>query len=46
MKQVIREYSQKGILFPAAAIGQDKETICDIYGQERFLGYYRPSAVL
>ena len=21
----------------AAAIGQDKETICDIYGQERFL---------
>lgn len=37
MKQVIQEYSRKGILFLAAAIGQDKETICDIYGQERFL---------
>lgn len=37
MKGVIQEYSRKGILFLAAAIGQDKETICDIYGQERFL---------
>lgn len=37
MKQVIREYNRKGVLFLAAAIGQDKETICDIYGQERFL---------
>lgn len=37
MKQIIREYSRNGILFLAAAIGQDKETICDIYGQERFL---------
>lgn len=37
MKQLIQEYSRKGILFLAAAIGQDKETICDIYGQERFL---------
>lgn len=44
MKQVMREYSRKGILFLAAAIGQDKETICDIYGQERFFGYYKPSA--
>lgn len=37
MKQVITAYSRKGILFLAAAIGQDKETICDIYGQERFI---------
>ncbi|MDF3001214.1 MAG: hypothetical protein K0Q48_1333 [Bacillota bacterium] len=37
MKGVISEYSRKGVLFLAAAIGQDKETICDIYGQERFL---------
>lgn len=37
MRQIIQEYSRKGILFLAAAIGQDKETICDIYGQERFL---------
>lgn len=37
MKQVIQEYGRKGVLFLAAAIGQDKETICDIYGPERFL---------
>ena len=37
MKGVIQEYGRKGVLFLAAAIGQDKETICDIYGQERFL---------
>ncbi len=37
MKQIISEYSRKGILFLAAAIGQDKDTISDIYGQERFL---------
>lgn len=37
MKGVIREYSRQGVLFLAAAIGQDKETICDIYGQKRFL---------
>jgi MoxR-like ATPase len=37
MKGVLSEYSRKGILFLAAAIGQDKEMICDIYGQERFL---------
>lgn len=37
MKQVIQEYSRKGIYFLAAAIGEDKETICEIYGQERFL---------
>lgn len=37
MKDVIREFSRKGVLFLAAAIGQDKQTICDIYGQERFM---------
>lgn len=37
MKSVIQEYSRKGILFLAAAIGQDKEMISDIYGQERFM---------
>lgn len=37
MKGVQQEYSRKGVLFLAAAIGQDKETICDIYGKERFL---------
>lgn len=37
MKQLISEYSRKGVLFLAAAIGQDKEMICDIYGQERFM---------
>lgn len=37
MKGVIAEFSRKDILFLAAAIGQDKETICDIYGQERFV---------
>lgn len=37
MKQIIQQYSRKGILFLAAAIGQDKEAICDIYGQERFI---------
>ncbi len=37
MRRVITEYSRKGILFLAAAIGQDKETICDIYGQECFI---------
>lgn len=37
MKQIIKEYSRKGIVFLAAAIGQDKDTISNIYGQEHFL---------
>ncbi|MDL2205430.1 AAA family ATPase [Eubacteriales bacterium OttesenSCG-928-N13] len=37
MKNVIEEYSRKNILFLSAAIGQDKETICSIYGHERFI---------
>ncbi len=37
MKQTIKEFSRKGVIFLAAAIGQDKEAICEIYGQERFI---------
>ena len=37
MKQVIQEYSRKGILFLAAAIGQDKEAIRELYGAENTL---------
>lgn len=37
MKQILKEYSRKGIVFLAAAIGQDKDTISNIYGQEHFL---------
>lgn len=37
MKRTIREYSRKGVVFLAAAIGQDKDAICEIYGQERFI---------
>ena len=37
MKEVISEFTRKGILFLGVAIGQDKETICNIYGKERFI---------
>lgn len=37
MKQPIKEYSRKGVVFLAAAIGQDRDSICEIYGQERFI---------
>jgi len=37
MKQTIKEHSRKSIIFLAAAIGQDKDAICEIYGQERFI---------
>lgn len=37
IKQVMSEYERKGIYFLAAAIGQDRDTICDIYGKERFI---------
>ena len=37
MKQIIKEYSRKGVIFLATAIGQDKDAICQIYGQERFI---------
>ncbi|WP_134685800.1 vWA domain-containing protein [Brevibacillus migulae] len=37
MRQTIEEYERKGITFLAAAIGQDKDVISEIYGDERFL---------
>ncbi len=37
LKQTIKEYGRKGVIFLAAAIGQDKDAICGIYGQERFI---------
>lgn len=37
MKKTLREYRRKGVLFLAAAIGQDKEIISDIYGKENTL---------
>ncbi|MGG1659380.1 vWA domain-containing protein [Brevibacillus sp. NRS-1366] len=37
MQQTIQEYERKGITFLAAAIGQDKDVIGKIYGNERFL---------
>lgn len=37
MQQTIVEYERKGVAFLAAAIGQDKDVISQIYGNERFL---------
>lgn len=37
MQTTIAEYERKGIVFLAAAIGQDKDVIGQIYGSERFL---------
>ena len=37
MKKTLQEYRRKGVLFLAAAIGQDKEIISDIYGKENTL---------
>ncbi|TBL80395.1 AAA family ATPase [Paenibacillus thalictri] len=37
MQQTIEQFERKGITFLAAAIGQDKDVISDIYGNERFL---------
>lgn len=37
MKKILQEYRRKDILFLAAAIGQDKEIIGDIYGKENTL---------
>jgi len=37
MRQTIEEYERKGVAFLAAAIGQDKDVIHDIYGQDKFL---------
>ncbi|WP_259391338.1 nitric oxide reductase activation protein NorD [Paenibacillus sp. 1011MAR3C5] len=37
MQQTIVEYERKGVAFLASAIGQDKDVIHDIYGQDKFL---------
>jgi nitric oxide reductase activation protein len=37
MQQTIAEYERKGVAFLAAAIGQDKDVISHIYGNERFM---------
>lgn len=37
MKKTLEEYHRRGIIFLAAAIGQDKEIISDIYGSENTL---------
>lgn len=37
MQNTLAEYERKGITFLAAAIGQDKDIIHQIYGSERFL---------
>ncbi|MBG9735703.1 AAA family ATPase [Paenibacillus alvei] len=37
MQQTIVEYEQRGVRFLAAAIGQDKDIIQEIYGNDRFL---------
>ncbi len=37
MKNTLREYRRKGITFIAAAIGQDKEVISDLYGRTSFM---------
>lgn len=37
MREVISEFRRKGVIFLSAAIGHDKETICNIYGQEHFI---------
>ncbi|MEF3305221.1 vWA domain-containing protein [Paenibacillus sp. GYB003] len=37
MQRTIAEYERKGVAFLAAAIGQDKDVIHRIYGNERFL---------
>lgn len=37
MQQTLSEYERKGVKFLAAAIGQDKDVISQIYGAERFL---------
>lgn len=37
MKDTLQEFRRKGIQFLAAAIGQDKEAICELYGAENTL---------
>lgn len=37
IQDVLRDYERQNIVFLAAAIGQDKEIIKDIYGESRFI---------
>lgn len=37
IQQVIADYERQGVLFLAAAIGQDRDVIKSIYGPERFI---------
>ncbi|KAF1296090.1 hypothetical protein BAU15_12485 [Enterococcus sp. JM4C] len=37
IQAVLKEYERQGILFLSAAIGQDKEVIKEIYGENRYL---------
>ncbi|MGM0124277.1 hypothetical protein IGI37_001651 [Enterococcus sp. AZ194] len=37
IQSVLNEYERQGILFLSAAIGQDKEVIKEIYGENRYL---------
>ncbi len=37
MKKTLQDYRRKGIIFLAAAIGQDKDTISELYGSEHTL---------
>ena len=37
IQQVIADYERQGIIFLAAAIGEDQEIIREIYGEHRFL---------
>lgn len=37
IQSVLKEYERQGVLFLSAAIGQDKEVIKEIYGENRYL---------
>lgn len=37
IQQVLADYERKGIIFIACAIGEDKESIKSIYGEDRFV---------
>ncbi|HCB27967.1 MAG TPA: hypothetical protein DEP40_06435, partial [Enterococcus sp.] len=37
IQEVLSEFERQGVVFVSAAIGQDKEEIKEIYGENRFL---------
>ncbi len=37
IQQVMADYERKGVIFIACAIGEDKEAIKNIYGEDRFV---------